>query len=162
MNLDTSKHVVGSKKSLKTIAEYRILCHKSKTASRCISVRCIDLGAQNFCSPEIQITKWIHTLVIKNSKQITTLRIFSSFISNEIPRPRELEPGLIIQIFINPSTMDSGLNFKMLSSVLLHCAYKLGVVILSSECGVCKIRNRVLVQSVPERVKVFRSVERNE
>ena len=68
--------------------------------------------------------------------KLTTLKIFSNFISNEIPRPLEEDPGLMIQMFMNPSTIDSGLNFKILSRVLLHCEYKLVVVMLSSEWGV--------------------------
>ena len=76
----------------------------------------------------------------KNRRKLTTLKIFSSFISNEIPRPLEDDPGLMIQMFMNPSTIDSGLNFKILSRVLLHCEYKFVVVTLSSEWGVWKYK----------------------
>ena len=66
---------------------------------------------------------------------LTIETIFSSLMSKLIPRPLDDDPGLIIQMFMKPSTIDSGLNFKMTSKVLLHCEYRRLDGRLSSEAA---------------------------
>ena len=73
---------------------------------------------------------------------LTTETIFSNLMSRLMPRPLDEDPGLMIQMFMKPSTIDSGLNLRMTSRVLLHCVYKWFDGKLSSEGGVWKKKKR--------------------
>ena len=52
-----------------------------------------------------------------------------------LPRPLEEEPGLMIQIFIVPSTIDSVRIFNIFSNVWLHSANNAADVLQCCECG---------------------------
>ena len=55
-----------------------------------------------------------------------------------LPRPLDEEPGLMIQIFITPSTIDSVLIFRIFSSVWLHSANNEADVLADWDAGDCK------------------------